>query len=48
MTQEQKTATEAAKTLSETRERKEQMARDQLVQPQNKEPIDRPLTPAAE
>jgi hypothetical protein len=48
MTPEQKTATEAAKELAETRERKAHMAEQAAIQPQDQEPIDRPLTPAAE
>jgi len=48
MTQEQKTATEAAKALAETRERKAHMANQDAQQPKDVTPIDRPLTPPAE
>ena len=48
MTQEQKTATEAAKTLAETRERKAHMANAEDQAAKNTTPVDRPLTPAAE
>jgi len=48
MTSEQKSATEAAKALAETKERKAHMEKQAAVQPQNTTPVDRPLTPAAE
>ena len=48
MTSEQKSATEAAKALAETKERKAHMADQAAQQPTNATPIDRPLTPAAE
>ena len=48
MTQEQKTATEAAKTLAETRERKAHMEKTADYAPKDAEPVDRTLTPPAE
>ena len=48
MTQEQNAATEAAKKLAETKDRKAHMEKQAAVQPQNTTPIDNPLTPAAE
>ena len=48
MTSEQKTATEAAKALAETRERKAHMEKTADSAPKDKTPVDNPLTPAAE
>ena len=48
LSNEQKTATEAAKTLAETRERKAHMDKADGIAPTNTTPVDRPLTPAAE
>jgi hypothetical protein len=48
MTQEQNAATEAAKKLAETKDRKAHMAEANDQAAKNTTPVDRPLTPAAE
>ena len=48
MTPEQKTATEAAKALAETSQRKEHMADAAAQHPATTTPVDRPLTPPAD
>ncbi len=48
MTPEHKAATEEAKRLAETRERKEHMAKAAETLPTNQAPVERPLTPPAD
>jgi len=48
MTQEHKTATEQAKALAETRERKQHMAKADETLPTDQPPVERSLTPPAE